>query len=244
MARSCCALVGARCASSRRSSTRDGRKLPARYVLRGDHEVGFALEGYDRSARLLIDPVLSYSTYLGGSDEDSAIWSDVDKAGNFYVTGFTASPDFPTTPGAYRQEDLPGGDVFITKLNRSGSGLVWSTYLGGDGDEAALGLDVNHAGNVVVTGDTTSTDFPTTRGAYQRTRAGDNDAFVTKLDRSGSRLDWSTLLGGSGDGYGVHLVLRPYRRRLRRGPDELGGLTRPRAGRSRPRTAAASSTAS
>jgi hypothetical protein len=176
-----------------------GRRIPARYVLHGAHEVGFALQGYDRSARLLIDPVLSYSTYLGGSGEDNAIWSDVDKAGNFYVTGVTDSPDYPTTPGAYQAADPPGADVFITKLDRTGSGLVWSTYLGGEGDEAAVGLDVDRAGNVVVTGDTTSPDYPTTKGAFQRTPGGgDNDAFVTQLDRSGARLDWSTLIGGSG----------------------------------------------
>ena len=123
-------------------------------------------------AALLIDPVLSYSTYLGGSGEDNAIWSDVDRHGNFYVTGITDSPDYPTTPGGYQRENGGGGDVFVTKLNPRGSGLVWSTYLGGVGDEAAVGLDVDDSGNVVVTGDTSSPDYPTTRGAYQRTPGG------------------------------------------------------------------------
>jgi hypothetical protein len=179
--------------------TQEGRQVAARYVLHGHGQVGFALERYDRHAALLIDPVLSYSTYLGGSGDDNAIWTDVDRQGNFYATGITDSTDYPTTPGAYQRANGGSGDVFVTKLDPRGSGLVWSTYLGGAGDEAAVGLDVDRSGNVVVTGDTNSADFPTTRGAYQReSGGGDNDAFVTKLDRSGRRLDWSTLIGGDG----------------------------------------------
>ncbi|MDP9136231.1 MAG: SBBP repeat-containing protein, partial [Actinomycetota bacterium] len=174
-------------------------RVPASYVLHGRNQVGFALEGYDRRAGLLIDPVLTYSTYLGGSADDNAIWSDVDRAGNFYVTGETSSPDYPTTPGVYQPELRGAPDVFVTKVNPAGSGLVWSTYLGGESFDVAIGLDVDKAGNVVVTGPTGSTDFPTTPGAYQREFAGGvADTFVTKLDRSGSRLLFSTLLGGTG----------------------------------------------
>jgi hypothetical protein len=178
----------------------DGVKheLRGRYVLHGDHRVGFALAGYDTTLPLVIDPVITYSTYLGGSGDDNPIWSDIDQAGNFYVTGVTSSPDFPTTRGAF-QPAFGGGDsdAFVTKLNRSGSALVWSTYLGGDAFDAAIGLDVDRHGNVVVTGATGSSGFPTTPGAFQPAFAGgDSDAFVTKLDGKGSRLLFSTFLGG------------------------------------------------
>ena len=179
---------------------RDGvrRQVPAAYVLHDGNQVGFALKGYDAGAGLLIDPVLTYSTYLGGSDNEFAIWSDVDRSGNFYVTGVTSSPVFPTTSGAYQTQYAGGDDVFVTKVNPAGSGLVWSTYIGGGSFDVAIGLDVDRAGNVVVTGPTGSTDFPTTPGAYSRQYAGgDSDTFVTKLDRSGSRLLFSTLLGGT-----------------------------------------------
>lgn len=178
---------------------RDGvrRRVSASYVLHEGNEVGFALEGYDRRVGLLIDPVLRYSTYLGGSADEFAIWSDIDGPGNFYVTGVTSSPDFPTTSGSYQPEYRGNDDVFVTKLNPAGTGLVWSTYIGGDSFDVAIGLDVDRAGNVVVTGETGSSDYPTTDGAYQRERRGDTDTFVTKLDSSGSRLLFSTLLGGT-----------------------------------------------
>jgi hypothetical protein len=174
------------------------RELRGRYVLHGGHRVGFALDGYDTSLPLVIDPVITYSTYLGGSADDEPIWSDIDRAGNFYVTGITFSPDFPTTPRSF-QPAFGGGDAdaFVTKLNRSGSGLVWSTYLGSDGFDVAIGLDVDRRGNVVVTGETDSPGFPTTPGAFQPAFAGGpTDAFVTKLDAKGRKLLFSTFLGG------------------------------------------------
>jgi hypothetical protein len=174
-------------------------EVRARYVLHGAHQVGFALAAYDRTVPLVIDPVITYSTYLGGSGDDFPIWSDIDRAGNFYVTGSTTSPDFPTTPNAFQRRFGGEEDAFVSKLNRSGTGLVWSTYLGGDAPDAAIGLDVDRHGNVVVTGTTSSTGFPTTPGAFQPTYAGgDNDAFVTKLNAKGSRLLFSTFLGGGG----------------------------------------------
>jgi hypothetical protein len=174
-------------------------ELRGRYVLHGEDRVGFAVAGYDATVPLVIDPVIRYSTYLGGSGDDNPIWSDIDRDGNFYVTGSTTSTDFPTTARAFQGSFGGEEDAFVTKLNRSGSGLVWSTYLGGDAPDAAIGLDVDRHGNVVVTGVTGSTGFPTTPGAFQPTFAGgDTDAFVTKLDASGSRLLFSTFLGGGG----------------------------------------------
>jgi Beta-propeller repeat len=176
------------------------REVQGSYVVHGASQVGFALATYDRSIPLVIDPVITYSTYLGGSGDDQPIWSDIDRAGNFYVAGITFSPDFPTTRKAF-QPAFGGGDAdaFVAKLSRSGSRLVWSTYLGGDAFDVAIGLDVDRRGNVVVTGTTSSTGFPTTPGAFQPTFAGgDNDAFVTKLNAKGSRLLFSTFLGGGG----------------------------------------------
>jgi Beta-propeller repeat len=176
------------------------REVQGRYLLHGASQVGFVLAGYDAGLPLVIDPVITYSTYLGGSGDEFPIWSDIDRAGNFYVTGFTNSPDFPTTAGVFQPTFAGGdGDAFVAKLNRSGSGLVWSTYLGGDASDVGIGLDVDRHGNVVVTGETGSTGFPTTPGAFQPTFAGGpTDAFVTKLNAKGSRLLFSTFLGGEG----------------------------------------------
>jgi Beta-propeller repeat len=176
------------------------REVQGRYLLHGAGQVGFTLAGYDAGIPLVIDPVITYSTYLGGSGDEFPIWSDIDRAGNFYVTGFTSSPDFPTTAGVFQPTFGGGdGDAFVAKLNRSGSGLVWSTYLGGDASDVGIGLDVDRHGNVVVTGETGSTGFPTTPGVFQPAFAGGpTDAFVTKLNAKGSRLLFSTFLGGEG----------------------------------------------
>jgi hypothetical protein len=147
----------------------------------------------------VIDPAISYSTYLGGSGEDFGTAIKVDRFGNAYVFGGTTSTDFPITPGAY-QPGFAGGDAddFVAKLNHDGTALVYSTYIGGTGDDEAFGLDVDHSGNAYLAGPTLSTDFPTTPGAFQETApGGDHDGFVTKLDATGSALVWSTYLGGS-----------------------------------------------
>jgi hypothetical protein len=152
---------------------------------------------YDPRYPLVIDPGLVYSTYLGGSNLDQGIGIAVDTSSNAYVTGSTSSPDFPTTPGAF-QTSLKGG-AYITKLNPAGS-LVYSTYLGGFDD--GRGIAVDTSGNAYVTGRTFSLDFPTTPGAFQTSRKGFSDAFVTKLNPAGSALVYSTYLGGSSDDEG------------------------------------------
>ena len=114
----------------------------------------------------------------------------LDVSGNAYVTGFTGSADFPTTPGAF-QSIFAGGDddAFISKLNAAGSALGYSTYLGGSGHDAGAGIAVDASGNVYVVGVTGSSDFPTTAGAFQTTCCG---AFVSKLNAVGSALVYST----------------------------------------------------
>ena len=138
---------------------------------------------------------LVYSTYLGGSGLDEANGIDIDASGNAYITGVTASTNFPTL-GAYQTLAGGGDDVFVTKLNASGSGLVYSTYLGGTDDDESLAIAVDGPGSAYVTGATFSSNFDTLN-AFQIALV-DFDAFVTKLSASGSTLAYSTYLGGTG----------------------------------------------
>ncbi len=176
----------------------------ARQIVSGDFqlngtEVSFRLGSYDRSKPVVIDPVLVYSTYLGGSDVEVALGIAVDSSGNAYITGSATSSDFPTTPGAFQTTNARNGDAFITKLNASGTALVYSTFVGGSDNDLGNGITVDSSGNAYITGSTSSTDFPTTSGAFQRvvSNRGAPTAFVTKLNASGSSLLYSTLLGGS-----------------------------------------------
>ena len=173
------------------------RTVPARFESRGAAVVGFAVGPYDSSKPLIIDPVLTYSTYLGGSGVDQGKSVAVDASGNIYVAGATTSSDFPTTVGVVQSSLNGGNDVFVTKLDPNGGALVYSTYLGGSGDEQATHIAIDSAGNSYVTGVTGSTNFPTTLGALQTSLLGSNDAFVVKLDSTGTALVYSTYLGGS-----------------------------------------------
>jgi hypothetical protein len=167
------------------------------WVLEGRDRVGFRVSSYDETRPLVIDPVLAYATYLGGSGfEDTGTDVAVDGAGNAYVTGYTDSPDFPTA-GPPSQPDFGGGyyDAFVAKLSPT-SAVVYCTYLGGSGDDSGYGIAVDAAGNAYVTGDTHSTDFPTAGTPSQPDNGGRADAFVVKLDGSSS-LVYSTYLGGS-----------------------------------------------
>jgi hypothetical protein len=175
------------------------------YVLDGTGGLGFAVGSYDPSRPLVIDPILSYSTYLGGSDQDNANFGiAVDGAGNAYVVGLTGSADFPTADPA--QPALGGvRDAFVAKLNAAGSALVYATYLGGSGDDGGLRIAVDGAGNAYVTGQTSSVNFPTVNPLQPANGGGTHDAFVAKLNAAGSALVYSTYLGGSGDdvGFGI-----------------------------------------
>ncbi|MBH0176450.1 MAG: tandem-95 repeat protein [Nitrospira sp.] len=144
---------------------------------------------------------LVYSTYVGGSGDDSGYGIAVDETGQAYVAGHTTSIDFPTI-GASQGSNAGGQDAFVTKLDTDGA-LVYSTYVGGSGEEYGYGIAVDGSGQAYVTGYTTSADFATS-GASQATNAGGNDVFVTKLDTDGA-LVYSTYVGGSGEdfGYGI-----------------------------------------
>ncbi|MGZ4899470.1 MAG: DUF7948 domain-containing protein [Candidatus Angelobacter sp.] len=238
------------------------------YVITGKDEVGFRLGSYDRRAAVVIDPVLRYSSLLGGSNIDQArgigvdslnravvggltcslnfprtvgptsfqgcsvfitkfdftgsrlIFSTfigesafdvfdvggmaLDSNGNTYATGMVEFMGFPTTPGAFQTELHGDFDAFVTKLNANGTALVYSTFLGGNGREGGHSIAADSSGNAYVTGDTSSQDFPITPGAFQRNcKLFDvfcENAFVTKLNANGSRLLYSTFLGGSSVG--------------------------------------------
>jgi hypothetical protein len=148
---------------------------------------------------------LLYSTYLGGSNEEFAFSIAVDPAGNAYVTGDTDSPDFPTV-NAFQQN--PTG-MFVAKLSPAGSSLLYSTYLGGGGNEFSQGIAVDNAGSVYVTGGTTSANFPTTVNAFQTTLQGIQSAFVTKFNPNGTTLVYSTFLGGTGGAFAQGLAIDP-----------------------------------
>jgi hypothetical protein len=172
---------------------------------RQTRRVGFDVGPYDPTKLLVIDPLMAYSTYLGGSGDDEGTAITVDPAGNAYVVGFTDSTNFPTT--AVSQSALGGGlqDAFVAKLNPSGTALVYSTYLGGNGQDNASAVAVDSAGNAYVTGFTGSTDFPV-KNAMQPAKNGRFNAFVAKLNPAGSLL-FSTLLGGSVGDYGSSIAV-------------------------------------
>ncbi|HEV2840963.1 MAG TPA: SBBP repeat-containing protein [Chthoniobacterales bacterium] len=182
------------------------RKIESRYVLREGGQVGFEVGEYDASAPLVIDPVLEYSTFLGGSFGDQGRDIAVDSAGNAYVVGVPSS-DFPTV-NAFQDTSHGIQDVFITKLNAAGSALVYSTYLGGSGYDFGLGIAVDSAGSAYVTGQTSSTDFPTANAFQGKNASGlGDDAFVAKLSPTGSALVYSTYLGGSNNDAGVDIAV-------------------------------------
>ena len=176
----------------------------------GETEYGFVVgAGYDPARELVIDPGLDYSTFLGGSSNENALGLAVDASGNAYVTGFTQSPNFPTTTGAFDRTGSATNDLdaFVTKLNANGTALIYSTFLGGSNFEWGRAIAIDSAGNAYIAGQTKSSSFPTTGGAFDRTfnvdtcpRCGIDqyDAFVTKLNATGSAFVYSTFLPGAG----------------------------------------------
>lgn len=170
------------------------------YVMRDPHTVGFAIGAYDRRLPLVIDPLLSYASYLGGSLIDFGAAIAVDSSGEAIITGYTDSADFPITSGAFQPSlfEAPGGadDVFISKINAAGTALIYSTYAGGGNEDEGTAVAVDAAGNAYVAGYTMSPDYPVTVGAFQPSFSGTKSAFVTALDQNGG-LIYSTFLNGS-----------------------------------------------
>ena len=164
----------------------------------GDGNIYVAGTTYNGGADVVVrkfsaDGALLWSTYLGGSYDDAVSALTTNSDGDIYVAGGTDSSDFPTTPGAY-DTTYNGSDAFVSKFSANGE-LLWSTYLGGYGYDQPHTIAADHDGSVYVAGQTTSSDFPTTPGAFDTTRNG-RDAFVSKFSPAGGLL-WSTFLGGS-----------------------------------------------
>jgi hypothetical protein len=197
------------------------RDIPIRYRVHGQR-VSFALGKYDRHQQLVIDPVLTYSTYLGGSGGDTAYSVALDASGDAYVTGVTASINFPTDPtlqnfnatgGSTNTNGLTGnGNVFVTEFNPAGSALLFSTYLGGSGVDIPSRILIdnqrpNPTGNIFIVGSTTSNDFPVTSSVFQPIFGGIQDAFLTEMKANGSALVYSTYIGGTGTDFGAGVAL-------------------------------------
>jgi hypothetical protein len=177
------------------------QEIAAQYAITDKTRVGFELGEYDKTRPLYLDPLI-YSTYLGGSNNDSSNAIAVDIAGNAYVVGSTFSSDFPVTPGAFQRAcsyPCNSADAFVAKLNPSGSALVYSTYLGGSGFDSGSCIAVDSAGTAYVTGGTDSKDFPLMNPLQSTYGGGNLDAFVAEINSEGSALVYSTFLGGSGD---------------------------------------------
>jgi hypothetical protein len=182
------------------------REITGGYIIGRDHRVTFAVAKYDRAQPLIVDPVLVYSTYLGGELDDSASAIALDTRGDAVVAGTTLSLHFPTTTGAFTQSPLASnanGVVFVTVVDPTGSELLYSSYIGGTGGDAGFGVAVDLADRIYVTGETTSTDFPTTTNAL---KPGPNvgnvngTSFVAKIDPNivgAGSLVYSSYLGGT-----------------------------------------------
>jgi hypothetical protein len=222
-----------------RDAKEDKDFIEAHYTLVKDGRVGFGVRGYNPAKPLVVDPVLSYSTYLGGTDLNYATGIAVDASGNTYITGYTSSVDFPVVGGVQgvfgggscntEVNTAPCFDAFISKLNPQGTALIYSTYLGGTGDDEGARIAVDSSGQAYVAGFTDSLDFPTV-GALQGSIGGGTcgttaypdpcyDAFVAKISASGSSLVYSTYLGGTGDDFASSIAADSS------GNAYVGGLT-------------------
>ena len=179
-----------------------GKRFPVQvsYSLRDDKSVGFALGKYDPEHQLIIDPTLTYSTFLGGNAMEEGFAIAVDSQGNAYVTGATSSTDFPVVNPLYPPS--LNGDLFVTKINPDATAIIYSTYIGGEQSDVGFGIAVDGAGSAYVTGESLSFTFPVVN-AYQPEHAGypsyNFDVIVLKLNPSGTALAYSTFLGGISD---------------------------------------------
>lgn len=176
--------------------------VAGRFVLQDGGQLGFAVGAYDHTKPLVIDPVLVYSTYLGGSGGEQGNGIALDSAGSAYLTGWTRSTDFPTVGSPVQGSQAGGFDAFVVKLNAQGSAVDYATYLGGSSNDKGNAIAVDSSGHAYIAGQTSSTNFPTTNALQQRfggATAGTGDAFIAELNATGSGLVFSTYLGGAAD---------------------------------------------
>jgi len=184
-----------------KSNTSAKRVVEAKFVVKENNRVSFAIGSYDRSQTLVIDPVVPfYSTYLGGANNDYGYGIALDAKGNAYITGSTASLNFPVGPCIQCLNAGGLADAFVTELNPGG--LVYSTYLGGAGNDYGYGIAVDPMGNAYVTGSTSSPNFPVPLCFQCLYQGGAADAFVTEVAAGGAGLVYSTYLGGKAADFG------------------------------------------
>jgi hypothetical protein len=171
-----------------------------------DGSAGFHVGDYDRGLPLVIDPTLTFSTFVGGNGQDEATAVAVDPNGNAYLAGWTNSTNFAQSGPAKWKPFAGSTDAFVAKFSALGDKLIYCTYFGGSGDDRALGLAVDASGSVYLTGYTTSTNFPVSSfSPIQAKLAGKRNAFITRLNSTGNALVYSTYLGGEGTdiAYGI-----------------------------------------
>jgi hypothetical protein len=198
-------------------------EVESRYRISGDGTVGFEVDGYRKDKELVIDPALIYSSFLGTGEYDYGYGIAVDGNGAAYVTGIAAWSDFPLTPGAF-DTTWVNGEAFVSKFSPSGSSLIYSTFLGGNGSERGMAVTVDGSGNAYVTGRTDSTDFPTTPGAFDTNFNGSQDIFIAKLNSTGTEVHYSTYLGGTGSDSGNGIAIDGYGNALVTGDTSSGDL--------------------
>jgi hypothetical protein len=179
--------------------------VAGRYRMLGERTVGFDIGAYDSSKPLIIDPTISYSTYLGGTGMGAVTGVAVDGSGNLYATGWTEALNFPIA-GAAQASSGGGVDAFVVKLNAAGTSIVYATYIGGNSDDRAAAIAVDAAGEAYVTGSTASANFPKV-SSLRSTLGGGRDAFVLKLNSVGNTMLFSTLLGGASNDWGTAIAL-------------------------------------
>jgi hypothetical protein len=191
------------------------RAVRGGFAMLGHGDIGLRAPAYDHSTPLVIDPVLSYGTYLGGSDSEQGLAIATDSRGDAYVAGSTMSTDFPTDKPLQRQ-NMGDVNVFVGKFNTAGTAFVYSTYIGGSRSDEAVALAVDRGGDAYITGDTSSDDYPTSHALQSRNRSrctfeGQRlpcpNAIVSKLNSSGDKLVYSTYLGGNDEDRGYSIAV-------------------------------------
>jgi hypothetical protein len=185
------------------------RLVDGNYKFQGNGRLAFDVKEYNRTEPLVIDPVLVYSTYLGGSSDDGGYGLTVDSQGHAFLTGYTDSTDFPIVGTTLTSAPSGNFEAFVAELSADGNSLVYSTYLGGSGGDFGSDIALDSAGAAYVVGNTSSTDFPVTANAFQSslvTGAASN-AFLSKLSPDGQSLLYSTYLGGGGTDYGFGIAV-------------------------------------
>ncbi len=187
----------------------DGTEIPATFLAKSSNSYGYLIDTYDSSQVLVIDPlVLSYSTFLGGNDNEYPAEVVVDQDNNAYICGYTYSINFPSV-NAFESTHNGSQDAFITKLNTTGTGIVFSSFLGGSSYDTADGLSIDSNNNIYLSGTTGSDNFPTYKG-LNASRNGGDDGFIAKLNSTGNGLIFSTYLGGSSNENTVKIAVDSY----------------------------------